>query len=285
MNVKTFDSDNYKMGQRQQWNGVAAGWEKWWPTFEQMAQKVSKRLVHLADVQPNQNVLDIATGIGEPAVTMARQVGDDGKVVAVDQSPEMLAIARNRAGQLGLANIEFQESDAEAINFSENYFDAIVCRWGLMFLPNPGAGLSSIYRVLSPKGKFSTAIWDMPEKTPFINLALATAKKMFDIPPPLPGTPSPFGLAEGVLEDVMAKAGFTDVQTETMTVDFEFPSAGSYVRFMKDVAAPIQALLSKQSSEQQNKYWETLEIDAQKYATDDGSVRLPSISPCIVGRK
>jgi ubiquinone/menaquinone biosynthesis C-methylase UbiE len=86
-------------------------------TIENGAQNVSKRLVELAHIKPGDNILDIATGIGEPAITGARQVGRNGHVMATDLSPQMLSIAKQRAASLGLENIiEFKEGDAEAID-------------------------------------------------------------------------------------------------------------------------------------------------------------------------
>jgi len=286
MHTKSFDINNYKAGQRQQWDSVAAGWEKWWETLEQISRVVNDCLIRLADIQPGQQVLDIATGIGEPALTVARRVGNDGKVVATDQSSQMLSIARDRASKLGLTNVVFQELDAEQMDFPEGSFDAIVCRWGLMFLPDLDTALSSIRRSLIPKGKFATAVWEAPEKIPFFSLAVGILQQMFDVPPPPPGTPTMSGLADGAIEDKMAQAGFTNIRTEEVVVNFKFSSAREYAQLMKDVAAPLRIMLAKQSPEQQTEYWQTLEkTAAQKYATPDGGVLLPSISRCVVGER
>jgi ubiquinone/menaquinone biosynthesis C-methylase UbiE len=76
---------------------------------------LSERLLELAEVGPGDRVLDIATGIGEPAVTTARRVGPEGRVLATDIAPGMLEIGRERAAELGLDNVEFWEADAEAL--------------------------------------------------------------------------------------------------------------------------------------------------------------------------
>ena len=75
--------------------------------FEQGAQALSDRMLELGDVRPGHRVLDIGTGIGEPALTAARRVAPDGSVVATDFSDAMLEIARQRARELGLDNVEF----------------------------------------------------------------------------------------------------------------------------------------------------------------------------------
>jgi ubiquinone/menaquinone biosynthesis C-methylase UbiE len=92
--MSILDSKQYKENQRQGWDSVAEGWQKWWKTIEVGADKVSHRLIELAEIKPGSRILDIATGIGEPAVTAAKHVGNSGHVLATDISPQMLSIAK-----------------------------------------------------------------------------------------------------------------------------------------------------------------------------------------------
>jgi ubiquinone/menaquinone biosynthesis C-methylase UbiE len=119
--------------ERQSWDSVANNWKKWWKTIERGAEKVSRRLIELAEIKPGSRVLDIATGIGEPAITAANQIGNNGHILATDISPQMLSVAKQRAISLGLQNvIEFKEGDTETIDLPSSTFDAVLCRWGLM---------------------------------------------------------------------------------------------------------------------------------------------------------
>ena len=93
------DVRRLKNEQKRDWDAAAAGWKKWWAVLEHGAQPVSDRLVELAGVGAGARVLDVATGSGEPAVTAARRAAPGGRVIAVDQSPGMLSIARERAGR------------------------------------------------------------------------------------------------------------------------------------------------------------------------------------------
>ena len=97
MSAKDQPVSQLKQQQRVDWDAAAAGWKRWWTTFEHAAQHISDRLVELAAVRPGYRVADLATGIGEPAITAARRAGTAGRVVAIDQSPGMLAVARERA--------------------------------------------------------------------------------------------------------------------------------------------------------------------------------------------
>jgi ubiquinone/menaquinone biosynthesis C-methylase UbiE len=145
--LTALNSNEYKAAERQSWNNVSPAWQKWWKTIEKGTENVSRRLVELTEIKPGSRVLDIATGVGEPAITAAKKVGSgsNGHVLATDISPLMLSIARQRAASLDLHDvIEFKEGDAETIDLQPSTFDAALCRWGLMLLPDPKAGLSNI---------------------------------------------------------------------------------------------------------------------------------------------
>jgi ubiquinone/menaquinone biosynthesis C-methylase UbiE len=157
--TSTFDPNQFKMGQRQNWDSIAEGWKQWWDAFEKGAQGLSNRLIELANIKSGQRVLDIATGIGEPAITAAKIVGISGHVFATDISAQMLRIAKERAASLGLQDIiEFKESDAEILDLPNSAYDAVLCRWGLMLLPNLDAALSKIHGSLISGGRFAAAV-------------------------------------------------------------------------------------------------------------------------------
>ena len=82
------DPNQLKESQRQSWNSVSEGWQIWWKTFENGAYNISNRLVELANIKPGDKVLDIATGIGEPAITAAKRVGSNGHVLATLKTNE-----------------------------------------------------------------------------------------------------------------------------------------------------------------------------------------------------
>ncbi len=110
----------------------AAAWDKWFHIIEGGAQGLSDRMVALAAIGPGARVLDVASGLGEPAVAAARRAGPEGAVLATDLSPEMLGYGRKRAEKLGLDNIEFRQMDAQALELPEASFDAVLCRWGVI---------------------------------------------------------------------------------------------------------------------------------------------------------
>jgi ubiquinone/menaquinone biosynthesis C-methylase UbiE len=282
-----FDPEQVKAQQRQIWDNAAKGWQAWWETFEQGAQKVSDKIVELADIKSNDRVLDIATGIGEPSVTAAKRVKPNGKVWATDISPQMIAIAKTRAKSLGLDNsiIEFRESDAEKLDFPGGSFNAVVSRWGLMFLPNLPTALTRIRGLLVPGGRLAAAVWPAPSKVPILDLAFATVRKELNAPPPPPGTPGPFALADTeALRRSFSQAGFKDIQVETINATFGFDSAESYTKFQQQITAPIQVMLASQTEARKKEIWDSVTDAVSRYADSHGRVNMDNEVICIAGR-
>ena len=283
MNTGPTDAEHHKDRQRQEWDRVAAGWEKWWRTIEDGAQHVNDRLVDLAGVAPGKRVLDIATGIGEPALSAASRVGSAGRVVATDISKQMLDIARIRASTAGVTNVEFLEADAERLDFPAHSFDAILCRWGITSLPDYSNLLLRIKRMLTPNGLFATSVWDEASRLPFISIASTIAQEMFQLPAPRPEPPTE--IPDDTLESVMIRAGFADVRAEKLTVTLELASAEAFTQYLVDVSPVVAALLSDQPPMRQKEYQYLLAQEFRRYAAIDGSFRVHNVTICAVGRK
>ena len=285
MNSPSFDPGQYKAVQQKQWDSVADGWRKWWPLIERRGQIVCDRFLELANIGEGQTVLDVATGIGEPALTVAKAVGPNGRVVATDQSDGTLQIARERATEAGLSNIEFLNVDAGGLDLEAAAYDAVTCRWGLMFMPDIQAAMQKIYGALKPGGTFVTSVWGPPEKTPFLSLAMGIVHKQLNLPPPPPEAPSMFKLgAPGALEEIFAGAGFGDVTRDAIEIDFGYESVEEYISFLKDIAAPIRMMLTDQSAEDVADVWDAIAVAAQAYVVDDGRLHLPGETIIVSGR-
>ena len=209
----TLDSAEFRDGQRQQWNSAATGWRKWSELIDEAASGISDRLVELAGVGPGARVLDVAAGYGEPSLTAARAAGAEGRVVATDISPEMLAFGRERAAGAGIENIEFVESDAASLSFEKESFDAALSRWGIIFEPDAEAAAARIRTFLKPGARMAISSWGPPDRVPMLGMPMRTAMQRLEMPPPPPGMPGPlsrptFEALGGVLE----AAGFSDVE-------------------------------------------------------------------------
>jgi SAM-dependent methyltransferase len=270
MGDPSFDPLAFKAQQSAQWSAVAQGWRRRWTIFEQGAQPLSDRLMELAHIEPGQRVLDVATGIGEPALTAARWIGPAGSVLAIDQASQMLAVARERMEAAGVENLEFVEGDAETLVLEPASFDAVVSRWGLLFFQDPVGALVRFRASLIPGGWLAAAIWGPPERVPLISLpfmALGGDQERSSAPPP---GPNPFALsAPDALEQAVRDAGFANVQSEQMTVTFTFSSVRDFLGHLEDVSAPIRALLPMLSPDRQTAFWERLAEAATRITYTD----------------
>jgi ubiquinone/menaquinone biosynthesis C-methylase UbiE len=285
--LTTLDPKQFKEAERQKWDNVANGWQKWWKTIEIGAGKLSMRLIELAEIKPGSRVLDISTGIGEPAITAASQMGKTGYILATDISPQMLSIAKQRAISLGLENvIEFKDGDTETIDLPTSTFDAALCRAGLMFLPDLNAGLSNIYQSLIEGGHFAAAVWGSPDKVPFISVVTNTIMKETNTPPPPPGTPGPFSLSdENSLKNSFITSGFKDPIIEKGNVTFDFESAGEFTDFVLETGCPVQTILANQTQEKRVEVIKAITEAARKYADKNtGIVRFENEAILIVGK-
>jgi SAM-dependent methyltransferase len=254
--------------------------------LERAAQHVSDRLVELAQLGPGHRVLDIASGSGEPAITAARKVAPGGMVVATDQSPAMLDLARERASALGLGNLKFVVTGAEELSVGESDFDAVVCRWGLMFAGNLERAVGRAAQLLAPNGRFATAVWGPAEKVPMISLGDGAVRELAKLPPPAPNAAGPLKLADTKpLVRALESAGLKDVGVQPLNVHFEFESAEAFAEQRRAVSSPFRALLSRQTPELQGRILDALVQEARRYADASGRVRMDNEAILIAAHR
>ena len=129
-----FDPVEFKRNVRTEWRSAAPGWHRWMDVVEaeEGGRRHSDTLIRLAELRRGAAVLDVGGGYGEPSLTAARAVGPGGRVVCTDISPEMLNVARERASDAGITNIEFVVRDAEGLGFDDASFDAVLSRATLL---------------------------------------------------------------------------------------------------------------------------------------------------------
>jgi ubiquinone/menaquinone biosynthesis C-methylase UbiE len=285
--LSAIDPKQYKETQRNNWDSVAHGWEKWWRIIEIGAERVSRRLIELASIKVGSKVLDISTGIGEPAITAAREVGNTGQVLATDISSEMLSIAKQRAINAGLQHvIAFKQGDTGTMELPNSTFDAALCRFGLMFLPDLDTALLNIYGSLVNGGRFAAAVWASPEKDSLFTSTINTVMKETRTSPPPPGVPGPFSLSdESLLRNYFVNTGFKDVTIERMNVTFDFGPSKEYASFVLETAGPLQEMLSNESPERRQKILEAVSESARKFEDNTGIVKFSNDALCIIGKK
>src|SRR5258706_11764647 len=194
-----------------EWSGAAPLWEKHREIIRQMFAPVTQALVEDGLIDSRHAVLDIATGPGEPALSVAALVGPEGKVFGIDPVPEMVAAARRATDRLGFRNAQFDVAFADHLPFPADTFDAVVSRFGVMFFPSPVDAVREMLRVLKPGRKLALAVWHFAERNPFHYTLSRVLERYVDSPPPAPDAPDAFRFADaGKLRDVLGEAGAMD---------------------------------------------------------------------------
>ncbi len=190
------------------WSGSAPYWEKHGEIIRQMFAPITQALAEEAQIGRQHAVLDIATGAGEPALSVAAWVGPEGKVFGIDPVPEMVAAARRATERLGLKNAQFDVAFADHLPFPADAFDAVISRFGVMFFPSPVDAVREMLRVLKPGRKLALAVWHFAERNPFHWTLSRVIERYVDSPPPAPDAPDAFRFARpGKLAEVLAEAG------------------------------------------------------------------------------
>jgi SAM-dependent methyltransferase len=211
----SFDPVAHREASLQGWEEAAPGWVRRQALMRAWAEPVSHWMVQAIDPQPGQRVLELAAGLGETGMLAAELVAPVGTVVISDQAEGMLAGARRRAQELGLANVEFESFNAEWIDLPLASVDAVLCRFGYMLMADSGAALGETRRVLRPGGRLALAVWDAIEQNPWAALPAAelAARGLAS-----PGAgPGPFAMSgAGALEEALAQAGFAVERVERL---------------------------------------------------------------------
>jgi SAM-dependent methyltransferase len=235
---EVFDAKRFKEQGRQNWTAGAVAWRKWNPQYVVLTRSATEVMVQAAQVKPGMQVLDVASGTGEPALTLAEAVGPEGHVTATDLVPEMLTVAQENARKRGLTNLTCQQADAEALPFAPHTFELVTCSFGIMFCPDAGQALREIRRVLKPGGRAAFVVWGPFERNPQFTSTVGILTKYVSLPPPPPGAPTPFAFAQpGTLSAALHAAGFTQVEEETRTISWVYPgSAEEYWAFVREMA-------------------------------------------------
>ena len=272
---KAFEKDDF-----------AGAWERWFEVIEAGAAPVSKRLLEAAGVGPGGLVLDLATGLGEPALSAAGRVAPEGRVLAVDFSAAMLERAEARAARLGVTNIRFQQMNLNDPDLPAETFDAVLCRWGLMFLADLDGLLSQVLRSLKPGGRFAAAVWAEPNRVPAISLSGRVVRRHLGLPPPEEGPLSAFACADRTaLVARLSAAGFGEVTSEERQVDYAFASAAEFVAFRKDLSGSLRAEMATFSLAEQAAAWQALAEAVADFADAEGRIGLTNSAVCVIGRK
>lgn len=243
----------YERMVREEWTASSTvdAWRKWSEKLAVHTQPLTQAILDFAELKPGMTVLDLASGAGEPALSVAKCVAPTGHVTATDLSPQMLQIAEHNARQVGLNNMSFQQADAHHLPFADESFDRVTCRIGVMYFWDCQRALEEIRRVLKPDGIAVLVAWGPIEQSQFTTALLGPFMKRKEMPEPPPDAPQPMRFAApGSLSSALSQAGFRSVSEETRVKEMAWPGTPEELfQHVYEVAVPLQPYIDSFSTE------------------------------------
>jgi ubiquinone/menaquinone biosynthesis C-methylase UbiE len=271
--------------QKETWNTFSPGWKKWDSWVLDYLRPQGEAIIDKLRVKETDVVLDVATGTGEPGISLAK-IAKKGRVIGADISEGMLAVARENAAKQGVTNYSTQAADACEIPYPDQTFDAVSCRLGFMFFPDMELAAKEMMRVLKKDGRFATTVWSIPEKNPWVTMIMGTINKHLDLPAPPKDAPGMFRSAEpGLLKKILEKAGLKDVKEEVLEGIGEAESPEIFWTYMNDVAAPVVGAMSMADDATREKIKTEVFAKIHEYQKTEGPLKLNWEARVISGHK
>jgi SAM-dependent methyltransferase len=271
-------SANYEIAE-----AIAPTWELRRADVEKVATPVREWMLRELRPHAGDTLLELAAGVGETGFDAAAIVGETGRLITTDFSPAMLAAARRRGAELGLANVDYRIMDAERIELGDDLVDGVLCRFGYMLMADPAAALRETRRVLRPGGRLTLAVWGSLERNPFFAIiAISLLQRGHIEPPPPPPAPGPFSMASAARTEALLRgAGFADVRTEEVPGRFLIPDVDEYLSVVADTAGPIALALRGLAEPERAAVKADVKDSLRRFAADAG-YELPCVALCAL---
>lgn len=263
--------------QREMWGRGAEGWGRRQQTLREKTALVAWWLVDAIDPKPGERVLELAAGPGETGFIAAQRLGLSGRLLSTDQVPQMVQIARRRAAELGLENVDFEVVDAQQMELEPESFDAVLCRWGYMLMTDPDEALRRTRRVLKKGGRLAMATWDRPDRNLWMSAPVIALVSQGAMPPPNPADPSPFAMADPAdLERRLEAAGFSSVRTELVSFMQRYASIDAYWEETLDMSAPILGAIDGLEPDAVTTLRASTQQTLAQFIGEDGRIEVPA---------
>jgi len=270
-------------GQRGAWAGLAASWDKWDALIMDQLAPVGAAIIDGLGIAADQHHLDIASGTGEPGLTIAK-LAPQGRVVLTDLSPEMLSVASRRA-QAAALDIETVVCSADDLPFPDASFDSVSVRFGYMFFPDLARATAEFVRVLRPGGRLCASVWVDPSANPWTSVAMQAIATSVALPTPAPDAPSMYRCAApGAVSRLYDAAGLGTISEWDVPVTLVTASADQYWTMISEHVSLAAAAL-QQVTPSARDHIRSQAIAAVSAFEHEGTIRVPGLARCIVGTK
>jgi ubiquinone/menaquinone biosynthesis C-methylase UbiE len=253
------EPEAFKQRIREQWDEVAARWHRWTPVMSAQYASATELMLDLAHLRPGDRVLDIAAGNGYQSIAAARRVGPAGHVLAVDLAAEQLKYATAAAREAGVEHLDTRVMDAENLDLPAAAFDAVLCQFGLMFLPDVDRGLREMLRVLKAGSRASLVIF-AAGGTPESELAASIVRdRLGDATPPPERISSASLGGPGVLKRRLEAAGFLAVESHELLVPLRLPSAADAGRYLREIHPTLDEMMAPLTADEREEVWQQVD--------------------------
>jgi SAM-dependent methyltransferase len=277
--MSPIDPDQQRSDSREMWETAAGGWGKRADRVRDWGMPVSVAMVDALSLQPGERVLELAAGPGDTGFMAAELIRPGGTLISSDGADAMLGVARQRASEAGVDNVEFKQLELEWIDLPTASVDAVLCRWGIMLIVDPAAAAQEIRRVLRAGGRAAFAVWDSPESNPWATIPGRAMIELGHAEPPDPDAPGMFTLAAGGrLQELLEGAGFLEVRIEAVAVQRRYAALDQYLQETVDMSPTFSIRYHELGPEQQAEVGERVIAGAEPFRAADGSVILPGSS-------
>lgn len=270
--------EDLREASRAQWSNVAGGWALAADRREGgPSGAAADWMLRAADLKPGGRVLELACGAGDVGLRAAEAVGSTGRVLCSDFAEPMVEVVRTRADALRMGHLEARVLDAEDLLLDGELFDAVLCRFGYMLMTDPAKALRSSGAALDRGGRLALSVWGPAERNPWLSLITDAVMKSLGAPPPAPGVPGPFALADhDRLGSLVEGAGVEDVVVEDLETERRHESLDDWWADTREVSGPIGALLGQLAEEQVTAIHDEALARAREHVRSDGAVCFPA---------
>lgn len=273
MSTTAPDPDQQRAASREMWERAAAGWSRNAERVRNWGMPVSVAMLEGLGLQPGQRVLELAAGPGDTGFMAAELIRPGGTLISSDGAEAMLDVARRRAAEAGLDDVEFVLLDLEWIDLPTASVDAILCRWGIMLTVDPDAAAREMRRVLRAGGRAALAVWDSPQRNPWATIPTQVMVELGHTEPPDRDAPGMFALAgEGRLGELLQDAGFLEVEVEPVAVERRYERVQDYIDDTLEMSPTFGTAIKELSEAQREEVLQRIGDAATRFDGPDGII-------------
>jgi ubiquinone/menaquinone biosynthesis C-methylase UbiE len=256
---------------------MADGWDRERRWYWDLSHAAGEWMVQALEPRPDQTILELASGTGETGFGAAVALGEGGKLISTDFSPNMVEAARAESQRLGLHNVEHRVLDAERMDLGDDCVDGVLCRWGYMLMADPAAALRETRRVLRDGGRLALSVWGAPARNPWASVAARELLQQTGAQPPNPTAPGIFAMSDPErTRALLADAGFEVRRMEDVELTYGFDDFDAYWAFLNQLAGAIALGIEALQSDDRRAFRERLQAAAEPYRSN-GGYQMPGV--------